>query len=415
MKRLLIIFSLLFVHLQSSAQVIYEEGYIIDNSGTRAEVLILNKGWRFNPTDFTYKTSPDAQPTTAGINELQEVGVGDDLIFRKHRARIDRSSGQVKSMGTTRDPIFSDEEVFLKLLIAGEADLYEFKEGDVQRYFYSLKDVAVKPLVYKTYLENGKVAANNTFRQQLYENIRCGDIKAQDLRVVDYEREELVEYFETYNACLGADYNVYRGNESGGIFNFYLKAGADLATMKIAKGMHAGGNEINLGFLPRFGGEFEYVLPFNRNKWGLFAEGMYQSYNVEEEHYGNPPYDETGILLTVNMQYVSTTVGVRHYMFVGEDARFFVNAGFAFDIPMATRVYLDRGESYSLSPELNDVTTGAYALAGVGFNYGNRVSAELRYNLPRTSRARHSVPTHYDVEWESTVSSFSLILGYRLF
>lgn len=415
MKRFLILLTLTFIYLPTSAQVTYEEGYIIDNNGNKTEVLILNKGWRFNPKDFTYKTGRDGQPTTAGIKELQEVGIGDDLVFRKYRAKIDRSSGEVKRMGTNREPVFSDEDVFLKLLVSGEADLYEYKEGDVQRYFYSLKDVAVKPLVYKTFLEDGKVAANNTFRQQLYENIRCGEVTAQDLRVVDYNRRELVEYFEAYNTCLGADYTVYRGNESSGAFNFYLKGGVDLASMEITKGMYAKGTEVDLGLLPRLGVEFEYVLPFNRNKWGLFAEGFYQSYSIEEEPFSNPPYDVTGILLSMDMQYVSAAAGVRHYFFLGENSRLFVNAAFAFDIPLATHLFLDRGERYALSPELNVLTTGAYALGGVGFNYGNRLSAELRYNFPRTTRGSRAVPTYYDVEWESTVSSFSLILGYRLF
>lgn len=416
MKKCFLFIILFLIQFQVLAQTNYEEGYIIDNTGTRKEVLILNRDWRTNPSGVTYKTAENASPQRAGTDQLSEFGVGDEIVFRKFSANIDRSSERVRRMSTARDPQFSREEVFLKLLVDGEAELYQYREGEVERFFYSLKDVAVKPLVHRKYLEDGKIATNNSFRQQLYENLKCGDLTASDVRQIDYEENELVQFFEEYNTCLGADPIVYRSNETRGDLNLYVKAAATFASMDIEQGLHAAGNEIDLGILPQIGAELEHVLPFNRNKWSVFMEGAYLSYSVEEEHYDNPPHDLRGIFLSMDMDYISAAAGIRHYFFVGFSSAIFVNAAFAYDVPLNTHILLERRDDrYELEPELTETETGAYAMAGVGFSYSGRLSAELRYILPRTTTGANLVHTHYDLSWKSRMNSSSVIFSYRLF
>jgi hypothetical protein len=58
MKNLLLT-ALLFLFSFSYAQITFEKGYFINNSGDRTECFIKNIDWRDNPTKFEYKMQID--------------------------------------------------------------------------------------------------------------------------------------------------------------------------------------------------------------------------------------------------------------------------------------------------------------------------------------------------------------------
>ena len=60
MKKLLLIL-LAFTLQLFSAQIKFEKGYLITNNGERKEILIKNKDWLNNPTEFTYKIAESTE------------------------------------------------------------------------------------------------------------------------------------------------------------------------------------------------------------------------------------------------------------------------------------------------------------------------------------------------------------------
>ena len=414
MKKILLPIFLCF-SLHAFAQIKYEPGYIITNDGRRMDVLLLNKEWRDNPTTFSYKITPSGETVTAGIEDVQEFGAGDYLKFKRVQTGIDRSADQISNMSTQSAPEFETQTVFLEQLVEGEADLYSYREGTLDRFFIYTPAAGFQPLVYKEYLQGNAVATNNRFRQQLLEIASCGENSSAEIRKTDYRKKDLIDFFIGYNKCRRAEYHVFEEEGAGLQVNFTLKGGLDFARLAIESGLYVSGNEIELEPSLRLGAEMEAVLPFNRNKWSIFLEPTYTSLNVEKEHFvARSVYDTHEVDLTIDFQYLTIATGIRHYFFLDEASKIFVSAGVSFDVNMKTYILIDRDERYQLDPELEKVQNDAYLNLGLGYNYRG-LSAEIRYNSPKTIIGSNSVPTHYFLDWKSQVNSFSILLGYTLF
>lgn len=412
MKKTLLFLFLLTLGYNVDAQVKYEEGYIIDNSGNRTQVWILNKGWRDNPAEITYKRSADGEVQTAGVNEIKEFGIGDYAHYRRYLTAIDQSRNQVDKLSTTAEPEYRNSTVFLKTLVEGKVSLYSYREGINVRFFYTNEDGKPEPLVYKKYREGLNVAVNNNYRQQLYSNLNCRSLSGDFYRKMEYTEDDLVEYFEAYNACMNNDYRVIADQRQRGEFNFYVKGGMQFSSISVERGMSAKGAELSFKPGVLFGAEAEYVLAFNRNKWAIFIEPTYQAYALERAVVNTTSFEFLDAHLTLDFKFISTAGGVRHYMFLNENSKLFLNAGVVYDIPLKSRVYLDLGNKYQLQPELDKVETEIYLTGGFGYNYSNRLSAEIRYYPSKVLLGEKEVPENYYFDWEAKVSTLAIILGY---
>lgn len=414
MKKIFLTIAITLLHFQLYAQVEYEKGYFIDNNGNRTECLILNKDWRYNPSEFTYKLHENSEANRAGIEQVEEFGIGDYLKYRKFLAAIDKSTERVGRLGTSPEPRFERERVFLKQLVEGPADLYMYRGNEVERFFYGTKNGKTEPLIYKQYRTEGGIKSNNRYRQQLFTQFSCEDIAVEDVRNLDYSRRDLVEFFEKYNSCMDADYVVYQEEREKVEVNVYLKGGVDYSTMSIIKGRNAEGAELTLDPSIRVGAEAEFIMPFNRNKWAFFIEPVYNSHTVDRERFGAPGSTSESFL-TIDLEFISTNIGLRHYFFLNNSSKLFLNGAVGFDTPLHTHILFERSESYILDPELHELTPELYFSIGAGFNYSDRVSAEIRYGLPKNTKGSRFLESHYSFDWHAQVSSLSVLLAYRIF
>lgn len=413
MKTHLLIF-FAFFSFSALAQITYDEGYYVSNEGDRIEGFIQDKGWRSNPSEFSFKPSRNSDSRTVDIKEATEFGIGEEIKYRRFIAPIDKSSERVDQLDVNREPNFEKEQVFLKVLMEGEVDLYKYTSQRMERFFYGMEGVKVEPLVHKKYQEAGKLAFNNSFRQQLYAQFSCGDLTADDLRKVQYREKDLMNFFKDYHDCRNASYHVVKRSSENMSLNVYVKAGAGSSSMTINKGIGAGGTELDLGTNIRFGAELEWVLPFNRNKWALFLEPTYFSYNIEEYLVTGPFYYNRATLL-LDHSFIATTGGAKHFFYLNERSKIFVNAAVVIDVPLNSGLVFIREGSYELQPTLEETTTEAYFSAGVGYNYSNRLTAELRYEFPKRNLGSRTVSGHYMLDWDAEISTISVMLGYRIF
>lgn len=408
---LLCSFSLFTAH----SQIKYEAGYIIDNTGNRIDVLILNKDWRDNPSEINYKIGESGEVQTAGVEEVKEFGIGNSSRYNSFLVSIDQSKDQTNALSTSAEPDFLKKRVFLKQLLSGKAALYSYREGVLTRFFYATDEQTPEALIFKRFKKDNRIAENNSFRQQLYTNLNCRSLSADAFRKIEYSEDDLVEFFADYNSCENSDFNILEDETPGGNFNFYLKGGMLFSSIAVERGLEA--KEADFSFDPGFvlGVEAEYVMPFNRNKWSLLLEPTYQSHVKEGQLVNNTNFEFNDAYLTLDMTFISVAGGVRHYLFLNESSKFFINAGVAFDVPINTEVVIDRGEKYQMKAELDELTTQAYFLGGVGFNYANRFSAEVRYYSSKKTTGERTVADNYMLQWDADISSLAVILAYRFF
>ncbi|WP_262732580.1 hypothetical protein [Gaetbulibacter sp. NE] len=405
MRKYILIITFLFTSSSIFSQINFEKGYIINSSSGKILCFIKNEGWVNSPDKILYKLDMSSDKVFEGdLSNIKEFGFKSNVKYVNRLVNVDLSSNLINKLSKNREPNFVLKQVFLKQLIDGKANLYEYRSSKVTRYFISLSLDEIIPLIYKRYKVNvTQIAENVSFKSQLYENLKCSSGELSTLRKMDYYYKDLMEYVGAYNLCeTGENIELIDLNRKNQ-FLLNVKAGAFLSTMSVdyrASGFTANVNsgKFDNRFSPRFGLELEYMLPFNKNKWSLFVEPSYQSFNSS----GVTDLNGTLNSQDINIEYsfVEIPVGVRHYMYLSnKDSRLFFNLAYV--------VVADFGGELEYSENLNlDIKSRPNLLFGFGYNL-NKVSLEFRI---ATSRNIVSEYSSYSTDYKN----IGIVFGYHI-
>lgn len=389
-KNLLLILFITFLSSNSFSQIKFEKGYFIDNSDKKTECLIENIDWVNNPSKFNFKLNESSLISEKDMNTVKEFGVL-NLKYKRFVVDIDRSSEQTSKLSNVRGPIFNNEVVFLKLLVEGNANLYFYHDVSLNRYFYSISNGEVSQLVFKTYKnDDNEIKENSYFKQQLLNDLKCSSSTKIEVEKLKYKKNDLINYFVKYNNCKHANYINYEEKTKKDLFNLAIRPGFNSSSLTIENGVSDFrntdfNNEINF----RFGIEAEFVLPFRKNKWTVLIEPTYQYFKSTKEI-------ENQIDAVVDYKSIELQTGLRYYSFIDDSSKIFVNGLFVIDLPM---------DSYVRTLDIS--SSNNFAL-GIGYNYKEKYSLELRYLTNR------EVLNNY-ASWSSEYKTISIIFGYNLF
>ncbi|MFS4494150.1 outer membrane beta-barrel protein [Maribacter sp. 2308TA10-17] len=382
-------------------QLTYDPGYFISNDGRRTECLIKNIEWKNSPTGFKYKITENSEIISTKISDYPEFGLNDGAVFKRFKVDIDRSpSFKVQSIGDMsqqRSPIFKNEELYLKLLFDGEVDLYFYEDNNLTRYFYSKGNDVPKQLIYKGFKTDNGVSENNEFRQQLLNELKCDEISTKDVSELGYKRKELINFFKKYSACVGSDFSVLDKVKKKDFFNLHIRPGIDFSNLTFVDNSLFNPVEANFPYMTSFrlGLQGEFLLNFNKNKWSVLLESAYQSYKNEETLTGE--FSGVERLYSIKYSSIDFAVGIRHYMYLNENSRFFINANMVVGFNLNSEAVIrDRTDL-----ELSNSSNLAF---GIGYGYKN-FTLEARLRRPRGIFKNE----------ESNFSGYSIILGYSLF
>lgn len=390
--------------MESYSQIYFENGYYINNLNQKIECQIKNEDWKNNPTEFEYKVS--------GINESQKAQIGavkEFAIYKgsKHiraTVHIDRSRDDVQNLTLDRNPLFKTEELFLKVLIEGQANLYEYVDGNLKRYFYNVENSDIEQLVFKKYkLLDNKIGANNQFKQQLWKDLQCSSITLNDVERLSYKKNELIKFFEKYYQCSNLELTSHIPQASSDWFQVSLRPRVSHSSLSIRSNPSSSkdtdfGNKLGVGM----GLEFEFILPFNKNKWAIILEPTYQSYVADQT---KDAANVSGGKLMAEVAYKSIEIpfGLRHYFFLNDTSKLFLNISYVFDMAIDSSLELKRGDGVIIDDM--KVNASNYLAIGAGYKLNDKYSVELRYFTNRTILGDY-------VFWHSDYKSMSLIFGY---
>ena len=134
-KQILVVFLFSLVSGLSYSQIIFEKGYLINNSNQRIECLIKNMEWKNNPTELEFKLSQNEITQKISVESAKEFGIGDAIKFISVRVKIDRSAEDINGISSESKPIFHEEQLFLRAIIEGKASLYSYMDGNLARFF----------------------------------------------------------------------------------------------------------------------------------------------------------------------------------------------------------------------------------------------------------------------------------------
>ena len=378
---------------------------IIQNKKTNW--TIKNNYWKNNPTEFEYRLEENSDPKIATIKSVKEFGIYNLSKYIRNTVNIDRSSGEINNLSNDKNPIFQEEELFLKVLVEGKSNLYGYVDGNLTRYFYNKENSNIEQLIFKRYkTPENNIGKNNRFRQQLWGDLKCPNFKNSKIENIDYKKNDLVRFFTEYSECHNNELINFEPKQKRDLFNFTIRPRINSSSLTIqnsASNSRDTDFENNIGF--GFGLEAEFILPFNKNKWAIAIEPTYQSFKSEKTT--NVNYVSGGVLIAnVDYSSIEFPVGLRHYFFLNNNSKFFINASYIFDLSSKSSIEFTRNDGSNLNSL--EIETRNNLAMGIGYKQNDRYSLEIRYQTNREILGNYSF-------WSSEYKTFSIIVGYSLF
>ncbi len=147
-------FLTILIPLNTFGQVVFEKGYFIDNNDKKSACLIKNYEWKNSPSKIEYRLTETSETKTADISVIKEFRVS-SIKYQRFTVKIDQSGQSLSNLNKDKEPIFIEDTLFLRLIIEGNASLYE--AGEYKLYFYRVNNSEVKQLVHKEYLSGTRV------------------------------------------------------------------------------------------------------------------------------------------------------------------------------------------------------------------------------------------------------------------
>jgi hypothetical protein len=145
----------------------------------------------------------------------------------------------------------------------------------------------------------------------------------------------------------------------------------------------------------RIGAEAQYILPFNRNKWGILFEPTFHHLHSEKQ------LNTASVQIKYNS--IEFPIGLRYYFFLNEELSIFLNALYVpgFSLDFNSKILYD----YPFASPLEIKPKYSIAFGG-GIAY-KKLSAEMRYYSERDMLN--------DFFWLSKYSNLSVIIGFKIF
>jgi len=379
------------------SQHIFKPGYYISENGQKYEVLIKDEDWRSNPVNFSFKENESSPEQSAKLENVREFSIYGGANYIKATVQLDQSSLETPKLSRNITPDYIEDTVFLLLLASGDANLYYHHGRTLKNFFYSINGRPIEPLVYKKYISQPvnfgtqSIKENKYYQQQLEKNLIC-DGTTTAARNISYTENDLVNYFNKYNACTGSIESL-PDTGSSTPFHLRIRPGINKSGLELNSGQGHANFEDKYNF--RLGLEGELILPFNNQKWSLIIEPTYQSYTATSFY--------RDLEVTVYYKSIELPVGIRHYFYLNEGSAFFLNASYLLDFNFGN----SRFDMTTFS-DMDIATINGNIAVGAGYSY-KKISAELRYYTGRDLLANGEVARTADYK------TIAFILGYRIF
>ncbi len=404
-RELSLVFFLMFISFNLSSQIRFEKGYFIDNSSQRIECFIKNLDWKKNPIEIEYKLNELDKESVKGIDYVKEFGIYGEVKYTRANVEIDRSSKRLNNLSIDRNPTFEEELLLLRVLVEGKANLYQYQDFNLTRYFYKL-DGDIEQLVFKKYNVSGKLSENNTFRLQLWNNLKCNKTDIAKIKSIDYNKEDLTDFFLEYNTCNSIQLETFETSEKMDLINLTIRPRLNSTSLSV-RNLYSVSRNIDFANKTGFGLglEFEYIFPFNKNKWSMFFEGSYQNY----EDKGNA--DSTGFVagpLSAEVDYRSFefALGLRHSFFLSDNSKLFLDASYNLSLGNTTRL------NYTTATDIVLEDFETQSNPNFGFSIGYKLKDKYLVGL-KYFTDKHVL--NFNRVYDSDYRVISFIVGYSIF
>lgn len=401
MNRILFTLTLLCFTQLAISQVNFEQGYFINENNIKTECLIQNYDWNIFPSEIEYKLSDSSTINKINTSLLKEIKINNTShYYKKYYVDIDSRIEQ-KSL------VFEKKNIFLQVLIEGEASLLKYKYENI--YFYELGK-NINQLVHKEYTENQKNKKDNRYKQELYNNLKCSDLTLENFQKLEYRDNQLVRLFEEYNNCTNSEYKNYISKQTKFDFNLKLFTGLTFYTLNTTLAPDVIGSSIrtetsknsSTGIIA--GIEAELKLPFKHNRWSVFMSSSYNSYKETSKYYDELLGGYKGTIVIDNYSCIEVSLGAKYYFHINENSNINLNLAYG------NVLELNSENMISFEGSMNPPQT-------LKFKSNNRNNSLIRLGLGYTFSDKYSLDLNYYptkiMSQSDANGSFTITIGYN--
>ena len=285
--------------------------------------------------------------------------------------------------------------------------MYQYVDSNLRRYFYNKENSNIEQLIFKIYkTTENNLGKNNGYRQQLWVDLKCPNFKTSKIESVEYKKNSLVRFFTEYSKCHNNELINFETKQKRDLFNLTIRPRINSSSLTIQNSAANSKDtdfENKIGF--GFGLEAEFILPFNKNKWAIAIEPTYQSFKSEKTT--NVTNVSGGVLIaSVDYSSIEVPVSLRHYFFLNNSSKIFINASYIIDLSSKSSIEFTRNDGSNLNSL--EIETRNNLAMGIGYKQNDKYSLEVRYQTNREILGNY-------LFWSSEYKTLSIIFGYSLF
>ncbi len=372
----------------SFSQIKFENGYYIDNSGTKINCLIKNVDWEYNPNAIEVKKTLQDDVQEISISNMQEFSIVGISKYIRQTLNVDDSKGE-PNYSLSKEPHFISSTVLLKVLVEGKNSLYSFENNEFPIRFFFKTDVSeVQQLIYKKYFEENltDLYVNSEYKKQLFLNVKA-DVYNSKSETLSYKQNDLIKYFVTANQFQGDTSSKEIQKRSKTVINYKLVVNNNLShfDFKIDSSVPFDGRNLtDKKYSIGYGFEIEMILPFNNNNWSIFIEPTYNTYSgngiFTSTYYINPNYT-TGLvnedyIASVKYNYLQVPIGLRRNIILNKQSKFNIHSAVNIEFSNNSSFTLHRSNVTNFKE--NSLNSNKFnLLIGLGYAY-KKFELELR-------------------------------------
>lgn len=206
---------LLFSTVSGLTQSVFEKGYFVDRSGGKTECYILTEEWS-SGGHLTYRKDYKEPSQSKPLAEISEVATSSFKVIHI-KTSLDISGDTPNLFSYTRDPEWSEQEIFLWTLVEGAYNLYVYQNDGLTRYFYSTGNIPIQQLIFKKYKTSTGVEINDSYRLTLFQHINCTSNQSNYFNGLNYTEEDLITHFVAENKCAGLSAMKYSNGKANNL------------------------------------------------------------------------------------------------------------------------------------------------------------------------------------------------------
>ncbi|MFK8103255.1 MAG: hypothetical protein AB8G15_12045 [Saprospiraceae bacterium] len=428
MKKLLFLPLLLLLSSSLFAKEKFLEGYYINDDNERIAGFIQKEVFIDNPTQFYYKSSKTAQKELMTLITVKEFGIGEEIRYQRFKVKMDESINKVTKEKWSKNPDLIEKDVFLKVIIDAKASLFYYEKDRAKKFFYTIDGGEPEQLIYSMYrYQTDVLRKNNQYQQQLWNKLKCSAWTPKDLSQLKYLKSKLVKLFKSYNEnCGGGEMTLYKGQIKNKAINVTLKPRLTTSSFEtVVKAKNTGSQTIDLPTKSslQIGVELECMPRFHGQRFSIFAELVYRSYqaeittNTDYIYYDVndlPIFESAEATIEVKYQGLEIPLGIRYRFISREKFKLFATAAYGFDIPVEqTRTIISTSETPQLRRNRFFRPRRTNYL-GLGATFLNRYSVEFRYRR-KESLSMRGERIFGSGSWRHSFHTSEFIFGYRIF